>query len=501
MLRDASSLETVRELRNDELTDCEAADFVFSPDGGRLLIGWQGSDKAAQAIYDLANGDVTQSFEIALDGDTGRWSVEWLPDGKTVVIGDRLIDVESKAVRGTFNQFHEWSDDGNRVLGKDVNSAFPQVKYLPPDGEKSTVLFEHVAADSVTSYSAVWSPDGKTFTTNGKQFFEFGSGSIAREAGFSERFCVVSWSPDGTRMLCQNHNTGAKNQVRAWPDGELLAELKFSFDAKSHAWSPDSSRIVLGEYQGNDSVAICDAKTGEILQRWNVPRAGAGIYYLDWYDDRIAITAWGSQENNSIYIYSAADGSLIQTVRNLYQAHEAWWVAGGKQLLCSGKEAWVLVNASEWVRLHSYDVHGGRPSTLRVLTDNTALVATTEGKVLRLNLNSGSQEQIAEFAGDPVQISPDGQYLASDLGNVRRIIRLSDGETLVSLVTESSFVSPDGHVWTPENPRGGAWALSPGVANRFVYVVQTASGQETLTPQQFASRYGWQNDPAKVRLK
>ena len=28
----------------------------------------------------------------------------------------------------------------------------------------------------------------------------------------------------------------------------------------------------------------------------------------------------------------------------------------------------------------------------------------------------------------------------------------------------------------------------------------TASGQQTLTPAEFANRYGWQNDPSQVRL-
>jgi hypothetical protein len=33
-----------------------------------------------------------------------------------------------------------------------------------------------------------------------------------------------------------------------------------------------------------------------------------------------------------------------------------------------------------------------------------------------------------------------------------------------------------------------------------VYVVQTADGQETLTPAEFENKYGWKNDPDKVHL-
>jgi hypothetical protein len=56
--------------------------------------------------------------------------------------------------------------------------------------------------------------------------------------------------------------------------------------------------------------------------------------------------------------------------------------------------------------------------------------------------------------------------------------------------------------------RGCAIILSPGGHFRatkgvdpereLVYVVQTAAGQQALTPSQFAAEYGWKNDPDKV---
>jgi hypothetical protein len=50
-------------------------------------------------------------------------------------------------------------------------------------------------------------------------------------------------------------------------------------------------------------------------------------------------------------------------------------------------------------------------------------------------------------------------------------------------------ISPDGHI------RG-----TPGAEKELVYVVVTDTGQETLTPAEFAQKYGWKNDPEKVRL-
>ena len=53
--------------------------------------------------------------------------------------------------------------------------------------------------------------------------------------------------------------------------------------------------------------------------------------------------------------------------------------------------------------------------------------------------------------------------------------------------TQSVAIGPDGHF------RG-----TLGVEKELVYMVQTDIGQETLTPANFASKYGWQNDPARV---
>ncbi len=47
--------------------------------------------------------------------------------------------------------------------------------------------------------------------------------------------------------------------------------------------------------------------------------------------------------------------------------------------------------------------------------------------------------------------------------------------------------------------RDGHYDGAPGIERELVHVVQTESGQETITPQQFAERFGWENDPERVR--
>ena len=48
--------------------------------------------------------------------------------------------------------------------------------------------------------------------------------------------------------------------------------------------------------------------------------------------------------------------------------------------------------------------------------------------------------------------------------------------------------------------RQGHYRASKGLAQQIFYVVQTDQGQQTLTPEEFADRYDWKNDPEKARL-
>jgi hypothetical protein len=45
----------------------------------------------------------------------------------------------------------------------------------------------------------------------------------------------------------------------------------------------------------------------------------------------------------------------------------------------------------------------------------------------------------------------------------------------------------------------GHYRCTPGVERDLVYVVQTDDGQQTYTPEEFARKYAWKNDPEQVR--
>jgi hypothetical protein len=41
---------------------------------------------------------------------------------------------------------------------------------------------------------------------------------------------------------------------------------------------------------------------------------------------------------------------------------------------------------------------------------------------------------------------------------------------------------------------------SPGAERDLVYAAVTDQGQQTLTAEEFTEKYGWKNDPKRVRL-
>lgn len=75
----------------------------------------------------------------------------------------------------------------------------------------------------------------------------------------------------------------------------------------------------------------------------------------------------------------------------------------------------------------------------------------------------------------------------------RPIWRTETSEPVVTFVASRNdqvlVLSPEGH-----------YLVSPGIEKDLVYVVQTDAGQDTLTPAEFSQRYGWKNDPERVRL-
>ncbi len=207
--------------------------------------------------------------------------------------------------------------------------------------------------------------------------------------------------------------------------------------------------------------------------------------------------------NTQGQVRNAADGRVLFALVNTAGAQDISWSPDDARILVFGPKELTIFNGADGKYEQAFALHG-HSLTTHFLDADTLLCGTREGKIYRLDLQAKTQDLVAEGLGDLVQISPDGQYVATDIGGVRRIHRLQSGVV-------ASFFSPvygplyvigaEGHFWSPDFPRGPFWATKGNVAQSLVYVIETARGQETLTPGEFAARFQWRNDPGEVRFK
>ena len=133
-------------------------------------------------------------------------------------------------------------------------------------------------------------------------------------------------------------------------------------------------------------------------------------------------------------------------------------------------------------------------SPLAWLEDGNRLLAVSRDKKLwQWHADTGRLQRTLSLPALGA-FSSDRRLLASVPGpNAIRVWEVETGRpngTLVQLRNDQRVViSPEGH------------HDSPRLERELVYLVQRQDGgQETLEPEEFARRFGWKNDPERVRL-
>ncbi|MBC7815555.1 MAG: hypothetical protein IAG10_01505 [Planctomycetaceae bacterium] len=205
--------------------------------------------------------------------------------------------------------------------------------------------------------------------------------------------------------------------------------------------------------------------------------------------------------DSGAYVIDAADGKLRFALAAGYP--RMLWGPDDRRLLVLGVRELSVYAGDDGTYQTGFAVEANSRA-IHFLDHDTALCGTRDGFVYRLDFATGKHEVVTKGLGNIIEISPDGQQLAVDHGGLS--IHSLDGQLLTSFLSlgdplQPLIISADGHFWSNDQSQGPFWATKGSVPNTLVYVVQTASGQQTLTPVEFANRYGWQNDPSQVRLK
>jgi WD40 repeat protein len=366
------------------------------------------------------------------------WDV---PDGKSWHIG--LIWPECGAAA--------WSPDGRRLAASRRLFRFREVTVW----DLNTFTLKHFLPGAFEKADAVaWSRDGKLLA-------RLGDG-------------IELWSPPAPKPLRILQAKEARGFVLS-PQSDLLAAFPShslwdvatgapvrSLDSLGKpfgvvvdaAWSPDGKTLATINRDWN-GVDLWDIDTGKHRGE-RLERHQAGPRALAWSPDGKTLASGGADQTVCLWSHTGKFLTQLKDPQQTSVTALAWLPAG---------------------------------KTLAALSDNGTLCLwdTSADKLVRAHKGLDAEGRFC----------PDGKLLASL--NTFAGIRLWDTATgqprgvLVFIEPQSPnqylVVTPEGH-YRGDPPRM--------IDREIVYVVQTAQGQEMLTPGEFASKYQWKNEPDRV---
>lgn len=492
-------------------------DFDWSPDGTRVLVSWGGHlwlhDVNSDSAQPIPLKDTQRVLKIEWAPGTTR-ALVWIADGPHTY--SRLVDTgigEVIEIADGINHIFEFTVDGKRLLARAGNSAAvidltdEPITWRPP-------ATQHEGTSN--PQEVIWSTDGAAANLYGIFWID----AITLHTWNAPFRNFVNWSPDGNRALLSDYNA-AKYEFWSIKERRQLAALELP---NARVWaldfSPDGSEIAAGghdEYKGD--ILILDGATGTEKRRMKIQDV-TGKYWstraLTWSHrgDRLAmardIDSDLEHPRFRVFVVDSKTDQLVSQLaaenlpdlRHVRPGQGLLWSPDDRKLLVCGATGFSIYKSATGQHEKSFTLQFNQ-ETIRFQDDDHVLYGTVDGSLCRLNVTTGHREPLVEGLGNVIGIAPHGQFLASESGAIR--IHRGDGELLFSVFPlhdpwQPWVVSPNGHFWNNEPAEGPFWATVGTVPSSLVYVVQTAAGQRTLTPIEFATRYGWRNDPHRVPL-
>ncbi|MGH7138345.1 MAG: hypothetical protein ACREHD_21555, partial [Pirellulales bacterium] len=296
------------------------------------------------------------------------------------------------------------------------------------------------ALDAVTGVPVTWSANGKQIAVRNGDATEIWDVEANECVGrFNAGRASLVWSPDGAQFVLSGGNEATVHDARS---GNVLHELDdppigSAKICERVAWSPDG-RYIAGRGR------VWDADTGEVVARLPAAALAGEIGAPAWSPDGAKVAYLGPGR-------AVAVAEIAPKVRHSTAQGETLGNAETKNAVAlKGRDSRSATNGAELIRAH------GAGESRPVGADDSNAAVTQGSAALHpglWNLTPSGSPQVAAM-----------------------LLTFNRGQVL--------SIAPSGH-----------YRASPRADELLAYVVETADGQETLSREQFAERFGWKNNP------
>jgi WD40 repeat protein len=490
--------------------ECQKPGFAVAwSSDGKTLAGGYGAEDNCTRIWDANSGKLLHTMQA--EGMVTNLS--WSPDCKKLVTAELMNGLQVWDVASGKNLCTQklnagqtldarWSHDGKHLAF--CNAASGQAQIL--DAESLQVMRTLHAGYLPWAYKyegmSSWSPDGQTLALTDSdhtvQLWDLRTGLPVNTLGHEKMTGstnYLAWSPDGKTLCCGTPGNvavlfDAKSGVAL---GVLIAEG--AGGTRLWWWSPDGK--TLASATGTDK-----------LLRLSDPRTRQLIGTLEGNEGDFQCAAWSADgkilasggRDAKVRLWEAATGKPLQTLEgHMGDVRSLAWSPDGKTLASSGADSKVLLweaSSGKQLRPLQGQVPAGRGGILAWSADSKTLdtIELSDSRIRTWDVATGQlRDTVTRVCSGA--LSPNRKTGAAHNSSVT--VELTDADTgrrralLVPLGSGRGLaISAEGHY------RG-----TPGVERELGYVVQTDKGQEMLTPDEFARRFGWKNDPERVKLR
>lgn len=466
--------------------------LIFTPESKQLLCA--GSEKAT--IHAVPTGGLIRELSPDEQKRFIKRPLIWLEQGKQLACATGIWDVKTgklvwETTRDIGWKLLDWTSNGELVA-----TSTPQaVKVTKKSNGEAVMTIEStpILTGASQGYSHLWSPDGKYLTTylsalSGGTLWDIQKAEVAR-IPLTRHIPLLGlhWSPSGKHLFYRAINVGVVLDpatmtsklsgidvpLAVAPDGKtFLVQLPNSGTVSLHHMQTGGKQVKKWQPHGEkDQVTASFSPDGN----WLITKGGSEIKIWDLKSEEPVHTI--KTEHPGMGIHWAKD-------RDIFACGDSLWnVETGKRVLqLKGN----LINIAQW----SQD---GKALLVYEFSDSQRLAQNQYPVAMKI-IDAKTGKVLRKPSLRPMPLSPDFKTgIFRDSACAAKIMDVEKAEpisVLVSLGRERVLaISKDGHV-----------KAYPDTLNDIVYVVQTKEGQITLTPEEFAKKYGWKNDPSRVRL-